>query len=340
MAQTDAVRRTLDQARDIGADKALLGADADNAQHRGQRRKVVVRDLGARGRNNADERRFADVRETDQADVRDDLQFQLEVHILAGQAGLGELGDLAGRGGKVAVAPAAAATLGHDHRFGAGQVRHDKVGLGLLQHSTAGHADDQVVAVGTAHALSAAILAVGRGVLALVAEVHQGRQVVVRHKDDITAAAAVAAVRTARRHEFFAVERHRTVAALAGVQPDRGGINKITGCHKIPLYYKKRASREGPPVPVLLLLDRAALAVTAHALKVNAAIDQSEQGVIAADADALTRMDMGAALTDQDVAGQNELTVAALDAEALGLGITTVLGRTYAFFMCHCDLPP
>ena len=80
-----------------------------------------------------------------------------------------------------------------------------------------------------------------------------------------------------------------------------------------------------------LLLDRAALAVTANALEVNAAIDQSEQGVIAADADALTRMDVGAALTDQDVAGQNELTVAALDAEALGLGITTVLGRTYAF---------
>ena len=33
---------------------------------------------------------------------------------------------------------------------------------------------------------------------------------------------------------------------------------------------------------------------------------------------------------------RHELTVAALDAEALGLGITTVLGRTYAFFMCHC----
>ena len=96
--------------------------------------------------------------------------------------------------------------------------------------------------------------------------------------------------------------------------------------------YKKRASRKGPPVPVFLLLDRAALAVTAHALKVNAAIDQSEQGVIAADADALTRMDVGAALTDQDVAGQNELTVAALDAEAPGLGITAVLGRTLRLF--------
>ena len=71
----------------------------------------------------------------------------------------------------------------------------------------------------------------------------------------------------------------------------------------------------------------------------NAAIDQSEQGVIAADADALTRMDVGAALTDQDIAGQNKLTVAALDAEALGLGITTVL-VDLRLFMCHCDLPP
>ena len=95
---------------------------------------------------------------------------------------------------------------------------------------------------------------------------------------------------------------------------------------------KNERAAKARPYRVFLLLDRAALAVTAHALEVNAAIDQSEQGVIAADADALTRMDVGAALTDQDVAGQNKLTVAALDAEALGLGITTVLGRTYAVF--------
>ena len=45
---------------------------------------------------------------------------------------------------------------------------------------------------------------------------------------------AVAAVRAASRHEFFAVEGHRAVAALAGMQPDGRGINKITGCHVLP----------------------------------------------------------------------------------------------------------
>src|SRR5699024_2339797 len=88
-----------------------------------------------------------------------------------------------------------------------------------------------------------------------------------------------------------------------------------------------------------LLLDSAAFAVAAHALEVNAAVDQREQRVVAADADALTGMDVGAALTDQDVAGQNVLTVAALDAETLGLRVTAVLGGAYAFFVCHCALP-
>ena len=41
-------------------------------------------------------------------------------------------------------------------------------------------------------------------------------------------------------------------------------------------------------------------------------------------------MDVSASLANQDVAGQNELTVSALHAQALSLGITTVLGRTAA----------
>ena len=72
----------------------------------------------------------------------------------------------------------------------------------------------------------------------------------------------------------------------------------------------------------------------------SAASHQGKQGVIAAAAHSLTRMNVGAALTDQNVAGQHELTIAALDAETLGLGITAVLGRAYAFFMCRCSLPP
>ena len=66
-----------------------------------------------------------------------------------------------------------------------------------------------------------------------------------------------------------------------------------------------------------LLLDADLLAVAAHALEAHTAIHQSKQGIVAADAHVLTGMDMGAALTHQNVAGQNELTIGALEAETL-----------------------
>ena len=59
-----------------------------------------------------------------------------------------------------------------------------------------------------------------------------------------------------------------------------------------------------------------------------------------ADADVLTRVDAGAALADQDVAGQDLLAVRTLHAQALRRGIAAVFGAAYAFFMCHCAFPP
>ena len=93
------------------------------------------------------------------------------------------------------------------------------------------------------------------------------------------------------------------------------------------LWAKEKSEPHGPPLKGYLLLDSAALAVTANALEMNAAINQSVQGVIAADADALTRMDVGAALTDQNVAGQNKLTVAALWMMFMSMCCVLLLGK-------------
>ena len=91
---------------------------------------------------------------------------------------------------------------------------------------------------------------------------------------------------------------------------------------------------------LVLSVNRNFLAVAAHTLKADLAVNQGEQGIVAALAHVLTGVNVGATLTNQNVAGQHELTVGALDAQTLGLGIAAVLGRTYAFFMCHCVTPP
>ena len=81
---------------------------------------------------------------------------------------------------------------------------------------------------------------------------------------------------------------------------------------------------------LLLSVNGALTAILALALELDSTVNQSEQGVILADTNVDTGMDVGASLANQDVASQNELTVSTLNAQTLRLGITTVLGRTAA----------
>ena len=81
---------------------------------------------------------------------------------------------------------------------------------------------------------------------------------------------------------------------------------------------------------LLLSVNGALTAILALALELDGTVNQSEQGVILADTNVDTGMDVGASLANQNVAGQNELTVCTLDAQALSLGITAVLGGTAA----------
>ena len=87
-----------------------------------------------------------------------------------------------------------------------------------------------------------------------------------------------------------------------------------------------------PPIR-LLRVNRDLLAILTQTLETNNALYLGEQGVVLAAANVQTRMDLRAALTDKDVASRYGLAVRALDAQALGLGVTTVLRRAYALFM-------
>lgn len=75
-------------------------------------------------------------------------------------------------------------------------------------------------------------------------------------------------------------------------------------------------------LPYSASVDRDLLTILAQPLEANCAAVSGEQGVVSALAHVHTGVDVGAALTHQDVAGLDELTVGTLGAKALGLGIT------------------
>ena len=76
------------------------------------------------------------------------------------------------------------------------------------------------------------------------------------------------------------------------------------------------------------LLVKLALALEAHDT-----IHLGKEGVILADAHVQAGMHLGAPLTNQDVAGQHELAISPLRAQALGLAVAAVTGGAHTFFM-------
>ena len=81
--------------------------------------------------------------------------------------------------------------------------------------------------------------------------------------------------------------------------------------------------------------NRNLFAVASHTLKLDGPVRKREQCIVRAAPDIDARMDVCAALANEDVAGQNKLTVSTLRAKAFRFGIASVFGGAYALLMCH-----
>ena len=187
---------------------------------------MVVRNFRVRIGCDRKKRRFADVREADQTHIREQLELQNDLVLLAGKTGLCKARHLPGRRCEMLVAPAAAAALAEDVVLRIGHVLDDLVRLAVAHDRTARDLDDQVFSALSLAAAALAVHAVGRDIFALITEVHEGGQIIVDPQNDRTAVAAIAAVRASRRHIFFPMESNRAITARARLHINFRFINK------------------------------------------------------------------------------------------------------------------
>ena len=108
----------------------------------------------------------------------------------------------------------------------AGHIRQQAAGLGVLDQGAAGHGDHQVRGAFAKAAVAPAVLSPLGGVLALVAEIRQGGEVVVHLEHNAAAPAAVAPIGTAGGHVLFPVEGDGAVAPIPGFDFDFRGIDE------------------------------------------------------------------------------------------------------------------
>ena len=192
----------------------------------------------------------------------------------------------------------------------------------------------QVGAVGAVAVAARALLADGGVDVRVEVEVEQGVHVRVDDQHDAAAAAAVAAVRAAERLELLAVDRGAAVTAVAGPRVEHDAVDEArhrdhtSECHVMAGNgsRSRRGVTVAKPRPWGVGSAGTMLTVLRPRLVPNstAPASRGEQGVVAAAADVHARVELGAALADEDLAGLDDLAAEPLDAEALGVGVATV----------------
>lgn len=302
-------------------------------------------------------------RVADEGHVRDGLQLQDDVLEVTGDTEQREAGRLAAGRGQRRVAEATATALRGDvRRAVADEVREDVARL--VEHDRAvRHRQDQVLAVLARAVAALAGLAVGGAAVRLVVVVEQRGHGLVDDQHHVTAPAAVAAVRAAERLELLPVYGGTAVASATrgDVQLDavhEGGhgmcLQLRTKILHSPVCHRAASmenTRKADPLPEREVRsasrkNRSGDRNDVHDLAATVGTElhrtgvKGEQRVVLATADAVARVEVGAALADQDLTGVDDLTAEALHAEPLSIGVATVPSGRCALLVCHLSSVP
>jgi hypothetical protein len=155
VAEPDALASALDQTGHVGDNELAPVRGLHRPEHRGERRERVLGDLRTGVRDSRQERRLARVRETHERGVGEELEAELDLPLLAGQADLGEARRLPAWTREVLVATPAGAALRHDDsRAHLGEVGGELLALEDLRPD--GNREHCVVSVRAVRATAAA----------------------------------------------------------------------------------------------------------------------------------------------------------------------------------------
>ena len=224
VTEARAVGRAFDEPRDVGDGELSLLRPVHDSENGLERRERIVRHLRLRVRDAAQERRLARVREAGERGVHHELEPELQLELVPGQARLGEARRLPGGGREARVAASALAPARDDvAAVRRGQIADEAV-VGVEQLRPHGHADLDVVTVGSVLLAPTAVSALAR---LDVLDPPVGGQVAkarVDEHDDVSSAAPVTTVGTALRNVLLAAEAQPAVAATARLGVDMRSV--------------------------------------------------------------------------------------------------------------------
>ena len=208
--------------------KLRPGLDSYDAQVGHKRGKGVVRDLGTSGRDRRDQRALSRIGETDQTNICQNLQLELDLPLLARLSHFIATGSLIGRGGKLSISTSTTPPLGN--REGITLVEEFPQNAPCLRLPDEGpqwNLQDGMRPACTRLAGPHPVLSSLSPVGCAVTVVQESGKLSVAAEEDVSAAPAIAAVRPSLRDIFLAPETHAPCSTIAALDMNACSINEL-----------------------------------------------------------------------------------------------------------------
>src|SRR5690625_581022 len=244
MSQSDALRGSGDQARQVSYDKTVAGRGAYHPQMSMKCRKRIVCDTCHGIGNLVDQGRFASNWHTQQDDISQYLE--LEAKFFSGPFfATGKLsGSAVGAAFKVEVAHPASPSLGQQDLLAIlSQIKQQGVTFLIVDAGAHWHAQQQILACSAKLVAAPAIFTIFGLIDARITEINEGIDIAIGHSVNGATPATVPAIRPAFGDKALAPEAGDPVAAVSSDHLYGCFINKFHGLDS----KKKRIAGEASP---------------------------------------------------------------------------------------------
>jgi hypothetical protein len=216
MSQPDSFVRAFNQTRQVSHNEASTIANIHNTEIRCNRREMIGSDLWLRSGYNREQCRFTYARESDQANISHDLQFQNDPTLLALFSMLSEFRSWIIRRREADISASPAPASGYNNLLTmACQVSDDFLRIIINNNGAWWDSYDHILSISAVLALVASLLTAWRLEMALVTEVHQRTQTFIYAENNVSPFAAVSASRTTFWNILFTSESNDPVSAVA-----------------------------------------------------------------------------------------------------------------------------
>ena len=300
------------QSRHIGQHEGAITSlhDSKIGLQSGER---IIGNLRPGSREARNQSRFAGVRKADEADIRQELEFQTKADNLTRMPFFMLGRRLVGRGRETGVTPAASSSCGDcEGLSGSREVKDLFAGVCVVNDSSNGNRKLDIFPISAGSVAAFSMPAAFGGMFRIEAEMEKRVVVLAGDQDNVSALAAITTARTTARNKLSLLNaRHPLPPSPALTEMVTSSMNTGLTCELPPeSHYLAGADRylRGSSRELFLGGDYAyVFAEPATVAKLNRARHGGKQRVIFAQADVLSRLVACSALPDDDGATRDKL---------------------------------